>query len=267
MKKDFDIESLFKNIQLIKLDPAKEEACQERLKSYFAKLEAQESWKEKPVKTVSKPWFAYATACVVLLCAASISIFLFNAQASKVRNLVKVIVEKENKTMYISSIDVNLLTRKAIVYTPFKKLIINLNTHRIEREVSPVPVVLSKEEKKLAIEILHQKRIPYDIITENTNKNNSTIQDDSSGVYFFPEPITVIPSNSESELEDSGKNIVKFYTTDPIVRIDGFKYPDTLTKMAYIEVQSDATKGFQIIFVVDLEKKVVFFPSFTILEH
>jgi len=256
MKKDFDIESLFKNIQLVKLDPAKEEACQERLKNYFAKLEAQERWEEKPEKNTSRPWFAYATAFIVIICATSLAIFLFNGQTVKVRNLVKVVVEKENKTMYISSIDVNLLTRKAIVFTSLKKLVINLDTQRVERVIFPLRVDLSDQEKKLAIEILHKKKISYEIYVGSTNNDKFSHDNDSSGVYFFPEPWKVVVPYSDT-VDTTKFDKIKFSSTDTIVRIIGYQYPNTTSKQAFVEIRSEESKGYQTFIIVDLGKKKI----------
>jgi hypothetical protein len=75
MKKDIDIESLFKNIRRKNVDPARIEACQGRLVGYFAQLEAKEEKDLLLCRRTNARRYLVSTVCLMIII--SVYCFLF----------------------------------------------------------------------------------------------------------------------------------------------------------------------------------------------
>jgi hypothetical protein len=252
---------------------------------HFAKLEARE---DLPVKIQPKSWFVYATVCMLVIGLVISSVFFYKAQVAIATEKTRETIQKEYKNNKISSILVDLLRRRSTVDLIFKKIIVNLSSQQIEQEIYPHVVELSEIEKKLAKEILHQQSIPYMafdykgfyggdfpenenfvvlplLLCESNSDKMVNTKKDPYIIFSFKNGKNVIDISQDFLIKLGNKNtksLLTFYTTDSIVRIEGYQYPNSLSKLAFVEVQSDVTKGYQVIFVIDLGKKKILGTDF-----
>lgn len=261
MKKKFDLERLFVNIRRKRLDPSIEEAFKNRMLSHFSKIvEADAVIATKPTR---KRYLVYAVVCCLMICLATSGIFLVEAQVTHAKNVTRIAVKKEIGDTNILNIQIDFFRMESTVDMSVKKVIFSLKTKKIKRVVYPNPVQLSSAEENLAKEILQKGIYEYFVFQdENITEKSDTYKLVSDIIYMWnAEPMREGHSTKSIQWKKKDGTEYKFlfgyYSYDPILRIEGYQYPGTNDKEAYVEIQTEATKGYKAILVVDLGKKEI----------
>jgi hypothetical protein len=212
-----------------------------------------EKAKTKPIRYTRK---IYAGVSILVICTIWFSISISKTKIAQAKIITQTFVQKEFKYDKISGIFVDLLRGKSTVDLTTKHIVFNLKTKTIEKIIEPYLIELSDEEKNLAIEILHKGKYPFFIYQDKAD-SKTIVYVVMRDPLMLDEKVDLFLEFLENNAGLELKHLFDFYSTDEIVQMKEYQYPDTNSKEAYVELKSDRTKGYKAILVVDLEKKEI----------
>lgn len=266
MKKDLDIETMLSKLRIKKLDQAIEDACHNKLVSYFSDLAAKESLKKQPNEEIKRLWTVYTTAIVVLSLIIG-SVFFYSNQVTNAKEKTRAFLLNKYHRISISNIFIDLHSRKSIVDIPNKRLVCDLSTGSLYQVINPIQIELTEEEKKIAQDVLKKDSCSYfvsesKIIDEVTNGYTiySFCFGSKESAGGNEEDFIKIEKISASTEDVYGIIILYFYPVDPIVQINGYQYPGSETKFAKIEVLPNKFIGLRTFFCIDINRKEMVGP-------